>query len=181
MLLLSGCELFTTREPEPPTGASGGDWVFPSEPCIVLDNLQSAVGRRSSVDYMRSFGIGAVESFSFIPDPKTNANFPGRFDGWDLARERKFVESIFTKVTLPNDSIAELNLEVDRSTELGDSAEITARYNLHLGHDLDEGPREMEGRAEFSLRRGNDGGWRIGTWTDFRSIGSCLSDLKRLF
>lgn len=182
LLLLSGCELFSTRDPETPTGSSSGQWQFPTEPAVVLDNLQNAVGRRASVDYMRSFGIGEEDILVFLPDPKTVANHPGRLDGWGYYREQKFVESLFNPAVLPLDSIASLTMEITRSSTLADSAEISASYLLHLGHTVENAPIEMEGRTEFLLNRGSDGGWRIHQWTDFRSSGAaCLSDLKAQF
>ncbi len=182
LLLLSGCELFSTRDPETPTGSSSGQWQFPTEPAVVLDNLQNAVGRRASVDYMRSFGIGEEDILGFIPDPKTVANHPGVMDGWGFSREQKFVEALFNPAVLPLDSIASLTMEIIRETALADSAEISANYTLHLGHTVDNAPVEMEGRAEFMLNRGSDGGWRIHQWVDFRSSGAfCWSDLKAQF
>ena len=183
-LALNGCELFTTRTPEEPTGSSEEGWQFPFTPSIIIENLVSAVERRSVADYMRAFETGELESsqLEFIPDPETVSNYPGVFDSWDNKRERTHVQSLFSPANLPYDSLATINLSIDRETVIGDSADITAQYVLHLGHLRDSAPRNMEGRLEFRLRRSEQYGWYICRWIDYRLAGRpCWSDLKAQF
>ncbi len=171
--------MFSTRAPEPPTGASGTSWELPRNPEDVLDNMANAIGRRSSADYIRSFDETETNEFVYIPDPATEAERPGFFDGWSIDRERKFMESLLSPSTTPADSIAMLIYEIDRETVIGDSAQMYFTYNLHIGHVIEDAPIQMDGRSELTLRRGKGGGWYINAWKDFR-IGSndCWSDLR---
>lgn len=183
-LALTGCELFTTRTPEKSSGSSEQGWQFPFTPSIIIENLVSAVGRRSVADYMQAFETGELESsqMEFIPDPETVSNYPGVFESWSNKRERSHVQSLFSPVNLPYDSLAVLELSIDRETVIGDSADISAQYVLHLGHLRDSAPREMEGRLEFRLRRSEQYGWYVCRWIDYRLAGRpCWSDLKAQF
>ena len=184
LLIPTGCELFTTRTPEEPEGTSGEGWRFPLTQMTVLDNLVSAIGRRSEVDYMRAFDLGGVEvpSLEFHADPETASNHPGIFDDWGIEKERAHIQSLLSPTNLPYDSLSELVIEIDRETVLGDSADLVAQYHLHLGHLRDSAPRDMEGRLEFRLFRAMNGGWFVQRWVDFRIAGqACWSDLKAQF
>lgn len=184
VILACGCELFSTREPESPTGLSNSGWLFPRDPRTVLENLSNAIGRRSSVDYLRTFSTDETEElgFIFIPDPKTVNNYPGHFDRWNLERERKCAEALFNPGVLPLDSISAFSFEIDFETVIGDSADISAIYNLHIGNVLENAPRQMEGRIGFKMERGENGEWTVQKWTDFRTTGEpCWSDLKAFF
>ncbi len=181
---LTGCDLFTTRAVESPSGSSGEGWILPTNPRAVIENLANSIGRRSDVDYMKSFtseDIG-MSQFNFYPDPQTQSNYPGKFDGWGNPHEQAFIQSLFSPTNLPLDSIAEFNFEVEQETVLGDSSSINAYYELYLGHLREAVARRIDGRLEFYLLRGNDGGWYIQRWYDVR-IGEqpCWSDLKAQF
>jgi len=181
ILCIVGCDLFSTRAPEPPDGGGNSGWRFPSSPSIVLDNLSSSVGRRSSSDYIRTLAAqeSGLPNFEFIPDQQTATINPGVFDGWNLDREVSFGQSLFAPANLPLDSLAVLDLTVERQTSIADTAIISCSYHLHLGLASDRAPRDMTGRAEYRILKANDGGWYIQRWTDARVAGeSCWSDLK---
>jgi hypothetical protein len=183
-LLLSGCNMFSTRSPEAPEGGGSQGWNFPATPQITMDDLQSAVGRRSSADYVRVLAApeSSLPEYVFVPDQQTAAANPGAFDGWNLAREMKLAQALFAPVNLPLDSLAVLTISVERQTTLTDTTVFTCNYQMHLGHLLDRVPRDMQGRAEFRMLRANDGGWYIQQWTDTRVTGqACWSDLKAAF
>ncbi|MDP8240291.1 MAG: hypothetical protein P9X24_14475 [Candidatus Hatepunaea meridiana] len=180
--ILTGCDLFTTRTPEEPEEGTNIEWQFPHTPRLVAENLEVAVGRRSSVDYMKSLitGNADIPEFIFEADPNTKSNNPGLFDDWDIECERSFIQSLFSPSNLPLDSLAELTIELTREPiPMGDSAGLSAEYNLYLGHTRDTAPRQMQGQLSFRLRREEDGGWYIQYWQDERIGGSqCWSDLK---
>ncbi|MBM3326761.1 MAG: hypothetical protein FJY65_07250 [Calditrichaeota bacterium] len=183
-VILTGCELFSTRSPEPPAGSNGGRWRFPSQPRLVVDNLSSALGRRSSVDYAKSFISGPDEAYQyqFTPDPQTAADYPHFFDDWDVAQEQKFAQSLFNPGNFPLDSLISVEMNIEREVVIADSAQISAEYALYIGHLRSAAPREIAGRMELHLRKVIDGGWYILRWVDARRAGhSCFSDLKAKF
>ncbi len=185
LILLSGCDLFSTRNPEEPAGGSTSEWQFPRTPRVVVENLEVSVGRRSSADYMRSFlpDEGEGSDFIFEPDPETAANNPDKFAAWDIERERSCVQSLFSTSNLPLDSLAELSIVLTREPVLlGDSADLSADYELAVGHLRDAAPRRMKGYLDFKMVRTADGGWYVYIWRDKRLAGQhCWSDLKAQF
>lgn len=183
-LSAAGCDLFTTRVPEPPDGGDGAGWRFPASWQLALDNIRSAVGRKSSDDYVRT--LAAAESglppYVWTPDPATVAAYPGLFDDWNLAREQQHIQKLFARTNLPDDSLALLELTVERQTPRGDTAEVSCGYRLHIGQRPDSSLREMEGIADFRILKSGDGGWYIQHWSDTRAAGkACWSDLKAAF
>jgi hypothetical protein len=182
LLILSGCDLFTTRTPEDPEGTTGG-WTFPSSPEIVTSNLEVSIGRRSSVDYLRSFISEDVDSifYEFKADPETVSNYPGIFEDWGIKHEQSFIDALFSN--LPLDSLSELTLIIREERPVsGDAWQLSADYELHVGHTRDEAPHYMEGALDFTLVRLTDGGWYISSWSDHRISGYyCWSDLKARF
>lgn len=183
LAVLTGCELFTTRQPEPPTGPGGG-WQFPQDPPRVLQNLSESVGRRSTVDYLRSLASSEVNlpAFQFIADPAAAAKYPERFAEWGLSEETAHIQALFASSNLPLDSLAGLVFTGSLQQLQGDTVWITSGYQLHLGHRRDDAPRDVSGQLEFRLLRGADGGWYIQRWTDQRYGGkACWSDLKVKF
>jgi len=183
--IITGCDLFTTRTPEEPEEGTNIEWQFPHTPRLVVENLEVAISRKSSVDYMKSFiaSNADIPEFIFEADPNTKSNNPGVFDDWDIECERSFVHSLFSLSNLPRNSLAELTIELTREPiQMGDSAGLSAEYNLHLEHTRNSAPRQMQGQLSFGLRRAADGGWYIQYWQDECIGGSqCWSDLKAEF
>lgn len=182
--MVVSCGLFSTRTPETPEGSGNEGWTFPESPEIVLTNLNSAMGRRSSADYTRLFvqDNNTPLGYKFEPDASAAASNPGLFDGWNVTREQKHSQSLFSPTNLPLDSLVLLETTIDRQTSIGDTTDISFGYVLHLGHKVDGRPRDFEGRAEFRLLRQSDGGWYVFIWADTRATGkACWSDLKALF
>lgn len=181
---LIGCDLVTTRSPEEPQGGGAQEWRFPSTPEVLLDNLTSSFYRRSSTDYYRCL-VPPEEidtpPFQYQPDPQTESNHPGYFSHWDVAREEKFIRTLFSSSLIPLDSLLTFVLTVERKNEWSDSATVSAHYRSHLGHIRPQLPREVEGRMELRLVKRNTQGWAIQLWSD-RRLGAlaCWSDLKAL-
>ena len=166
-------------------GSSASEWQFPRRPRIVVENLEIAVGRRSIVDYMQSFSdtSEADMKFQFEADSETQLRFPGLFDNWGSDNERSHVQALFSPANLPLDSLVELAVHLESETVvLGDSAEIYADYDMHIGHLNESVPRQMQGQLYFKMKRADDGGWYLVFWRDVRITGhECWSDLKAEF
>ncbi|MFC2150554.1 hypothetical protein ACFLQV_03520 [Calditrichota bacterium] len=182
LIVLFGCELFTTRTPEEPNGGSGSGWQFPNSPEHVILNLENAFSIRSSLDYMRSFPTEEDSSYSYVPDQQTVNNKPAAFEGWGLRNEQAFSEALFSKSNLPLDSLVIVDFPIEQRTLLGDSATLSIQYSMHIGHVRSDLAREFEGRSELQLWRSEDGGWIVRRWEDYRTSDlPCLSDLKAEF
>lgn len=175
-LWLTGCELFDTRQPEDPEGARGS-WEVPISPEDVLTNLTLAIFERNATNYMRTF---PPDSFEFIADPSVVQQQPGLAD-WNRADEQAHVNSLFGEGVLPRDSIAFVVFSAIEQTILGDTAHVTAHYELTMQVAIAGAPGLMAGEAQFSLKIGDQGYWEIRRWSDRRTEElASWSDLKAL-
>lgn len=175
-MFASGCDLFSTREPEPPDSGRN-TWITPREPSDVLDNMRAALLERDAVNYLRSFDNA---QFVFEADPVVLGHDPS-LAGWGFSEESQHIARLFSEGTLPLDSILSAIFILSDETILGDSAEIGARYELTAGVALSGVPRHMAGTANFSLHIGGDGYWQIHRWKDARTENEATwSDLKSL-
>ncbi|MDD5088630.1 MAG: hypothetical protein PHI18_07525 [bacterium] len=176
MSAAAGCDLFTTRDAEPPNSARN-TWVTPREPRDVLDNVSSAIFERSTVNYMRSFD---ADDFMFEADPVALSRDPSLAD-WDYDAENSHARALFSDGVMPADSGLFAVFTVTEETPLGDVTEIHAHYELHAGTALPGAPHEMAGTVYLMLRRGGEDYWQIYRWRDLRTEEqSTWSDLKSL-
>jgi len=90
LVVFSGC-LFEPREPDPPTG-DPIPYLPKTDPRKVWENLQL------SLNYGDSFGWedNLHSDFTYIPDSEAEAQFPGAFVDWDLAKEVSFISSYYS-------------------------------------------------------------------------------------
>jgi len=172
----AGCELFTTRDAEPPDSARN-TWMTPRQPSDVLDNLSSAIFERSAVNYMRSFD---AQDFRFEADAVALGRDPS-LAGWGYNEENNHARALFSEGVVPRDSGLYAVFTVIEETLLGDSSEIHAHYELRAGVALAGAPHEMAGTAYVLLRRGGESYWQVYRWRDLRTEEqSTWSDLKSL-
>lgn len=176
LALTVGCDLFTTRDAEPPD-STRNTWITPREPRDVLDNLSSAIFERSTVNYMRSFD---AQGFLFEADPVALNRDPSLAE-WGYDEENAHVGTLFSEGTVPRDSSLYVVFTVTDETLLGDSAEVYAQYELKAGTALAGVPYSMSGTAYFFLRMGSESYWQVYRWKDLRTEDeSTWSDLKSL-
>ena len=172
----AGCDLFTTRDAEPPDSARN-TWITPREPRDVLDNLSSAIFERSAVNYMRSFD---AQDFRFEADPVALSRDPSLAE-WGYDEENGHARALFSEGVVPRDSGLYAVFTVTEETLLGDSSEVYAHYELRAGTALTGAPQAMAGTAYLLLRRGSESYWQIYRWRDLRTEEqSTWSDLKSL-
>ena len=175
-LLIGGCDLFNTRDPEPPDSGRGS-WEIPRLPGDVLNNLSASLIERNAVDYLLSF---EEERFEFEADPEAMSRDPS-LEEWDYAAESAHINQLFGAGTLPPDSIVMVVFLNSQQTTLGDSAEIIVDYSLIAEIALAAAPGPMAGTAYFYLRIGQEGYWEIYHWRDSRTEEqNTWSDLKSL-
>ncbi|MBU0690447.1 hypothetical protein KKH18_01420, partial [bacterium] len=175
-VLIVGCDLFNTRDPEPPN-TGRGSWEVPRVPQDVLTNLSRAFLEQNAVNYLLSF---EQEVFEFIADPEALQQNPS-LAGWNYQSEATHINRLLSVGTLPIDSAVSVVFLNSEQTTLGDSAEIIADYSLQAEIALEGAPGPMAGTAYFYLRIGEAGYWEIYRWQDQRTEEkSTWSDIKSL-
>lgn len=170
-LFASGCGLFSTRDPEPPSGPSGGENLAQTAR-EALSLLQNGVSLRDPDLYLNGISTG----YRFIPAP----GYAASFGEWTFNQERNFISSLLSLSRLPADSSAELSFELLLEEDYVDSARLRERYTLEV-HTTDPAlPEIYTGIADFLLVRERDGGWRVARWEDEETFDSPSTTQLRL-
>jgi len=180
VILSSGCELFQTRDAEPPDTGNVGVFLQPDRPEIVLDNLISAVENLNAVNYARCL----IESgFRFNPSNSALNSSPEIWASWSAENERTYFNNL--RAASANTSGHRLTLS-NISTELSsnDSRQVFADYTLTVLHNRSNlgVPTTISGTFALRLQLLDSGLWTIGEWTDISKGGDySWSDLKAAF
>lgn len=162
VVLLAGCALFDTRDPEPPV-AEGGTYLQPDTPEQVVANITAAVSEMNTLNYRRSF----ADEFSFQPSATAEASFP-IWNGWDVTNEEQYFSSLAAAARFG--SSHRLQLTDQSPTPVSDRVSIVdSNYELVVNHNRPEIPTAFEGQLRWEIEQGSDGLWRLVRWTDQES------------
>lgn len=181
-LMIIGCDIFTTREPENPI-QSRTTWIPPTTVDILVENLKSSLSEKSSENYLKCFVDSTLtgKSFSFIPATESYATYSSLFSNWNLQNERIYFENLKSKIK-EGGTITLSIFNEDRGTIQGDSVNYSADYLLVAEHSVESIPKEFQGHLQFTLLRNLKGEWSILSWKDSKKTDFLTwSDLKGRF
>ena len=174
-IALSGCSLFSTREPEDPLTESG-TFIQPDTPEQVVENLQAAVAELNTLNYRRSI----AESFVFRPTATAVAR-ESLFSSWSKNQEEQYFSAMSAAASLNSGHSLQLS---DQSFTLIDAGKflLDATYVLTINHRRTEVPVQVQGRLRWLIEQSSEGLWSLTDWTD-QELGSeaSWSDLKAEF
>ena len=170
---------FKTRDPEEPDGSSI-TFIQPTSPDIVIANMITSLRERNSINYIKCFNLDNSASFNFNPDPSAKENYLLALSDWDLNKETTYITNLF--FSMPDDSLANLNLEGIEEYIFADSALYIKNYTLQMHHTAPEVPQDFYGRLDFGFKRLQSGLWIISSWADHRTENNPVwSELKANF
>jgi hypothetical protein len=177
------CNIFETREPEPPTQSSS-TFEPATEPSFVFSNMTNAFADLNSVNYLKSFAdsSSAGRSFSFEPTQQAKIKYGGVFLTWNRQSEQQYFENLRSKI--PSGSTATLLFEPPTLQSLqSDSAQYEVTYRLTVPHTVATLPTVATGKAQFLLIADRSRNWVIWRWIDLTTSTSTFSwsDLKGEF
>lgn len=174
-LILSGCSLFSTREPEAPL-ADSGTYSQPDTPEQVISNVENAVSELNTLNYRRSLGEDLVFQATATALARESVLL-----NWGRDQEEQYFSALVSAAEMNQGHSLSLN---DRSLTLVSTSRfvLDATYVLAVNHRRTEAPTEVQGRLQWVLDQGADGLWSITTWTD-QELGNVpsWSDLKAEF
>jgi len=181
-LLVAGCGLFDTREPEDPS-VIRSTFDPPTEPSIVLGNIEASFRELNEVNYLKCFtdSLSGGE-LEFYPTAEAASRY-GIFLNWSKAQEQEYFLNIRSR--LPTGSVLSLTFDPPSvQSQTSDSSQVEVAYDLVVPHGQQSVPDRGRGRAQFVLvldRR--TGFWAIRRWTDLGidATTTSWSDIKGAF
>ncbi|HTP78899.1 MAG TPA: hypothetical protein VMM57_00695 [Bacteroidota bacterium] len=183
VLAATGCELFKTRDPEPPEQVSS-TFIPPTIDSLVFTNMIEAFNDLNSDNYLECLADSTTspEPFAFEPTPSARQQYASVFSAWTLQSERQYFDRM--KSSLQAGTTMSLTFtSLQRQTIASDSATYEATYTLTVPHTFATIPKQAQGRAQFFLGIDRTGYWVIRRWVDL-SINQgdvTWSDLKGAF
>lgn len=169
---------FNERSPKKPEENTG--WISPTEPSILIENLQRAVATLNLNNYRRCL---LPEQFRFRADPNLAANNLGLFASWSWDNENQFFNNLtlFSQPVNPGNSLAFSNVRIVNANP--DSLEYTADYNLSIYHqDTRFQAVTFAGLASFQMKRNRQNEWQIVSWQDNKTRENpCWTELRQHF
>lgn len=177
LILLSSCELLTTREPQEPKTPSS-NFIAATQPEIVFQNLKYALEEKVLENYMACFVDSTYlkKKFAFTPAVGTVTQYPNLMS-WDLRSESEYFNRLKTQLE-PNSKIS-FSYEFIEKSRLSDSANFRIDYNIVITSNVASVAGEYQGISEFKLFSDSRSQWSIVEWNDIKKENLfCWSDLK---
>ena len=163
ILLINGCDLFKTRDPESPTEGTS-TFKPPVTPEIVLENFKSAIQEHNVDNYMKCFVDTSVSSKTFLFTP--SANIQSLIPSWTLEDERRYFQNLGQPISsAPFLSLSNLKTENRTPT----SIEYTMNYLLFYPHRLTSVSKQVNGYMHLFLEIDKQQRWSIFRWDDTRT------------
>jgi len=172
-VLVSGCDLFQVREPQPPSQGSSTHEVQSSS-ASVLRNLKSSIAEYNIDNYITCLVDSSVRPFVFVP-----SSYYAVFNSWGIESERQYFLNLGAPAAGTPPS---LTLTMQDSTVTADSVRYSMSYRLFFPHHRSDVAKTVIGNMQLYLLRESHGLWFIYRWEDSRTTtDSTWSYLKASF
>lgn len=172
---VAGCNLFSTRTPEPP-GSGTVQFDQPTSELIVVANMLSAIGQKNTEAFMLCLadtlqGFSPAQQYSFEPSAEAGARFGAKFTSWSRTDERQAFLALVSRLgpdQVPTVTLGDAHFDV-RSP---DSAVYVATYLLQLPIALPSVPTRVAGTLRWTIVPNRLGLWAISRWRDAASAAN---------
>jgi hypothetical protein len=167
ILLISGCDLFSTRPAEKPTQPRTN---LPQavERDTLISNFAASYYNKSIFDYSNCFSdsLFTGKGFTFVASSEAASQYPALSQGWNLNNEERY----FKNITAASQDIP-ITLILSNSTfsQQGDSLIYTASYSLTVPFTDPGIANNYRGDLIFYIIRDNTLIWKIYYWQDFKN------------
>jgi len=164
----AGCGLFEPRDPEEPSQSSL-NFKPPTEPSIVIANLQSAIEQKNAANYTNCFAdpIKGHAPFVFTPSPEAAGLYTAALESWTLGDEQAYFENLIARSSAQ--AFSSLSLTATGSTVSADSVVYGYDYTFVFEHGDPGFPKTARGTLQFTLRASQSKFWMIQRWVDFKT------------
>lgn len=178
IILVSGCDLFTTREAEEPEKPRS-DYQSAFTPEILIANLTNSFKDKDIENYLSCLTDSAFSNkmFAFLASSEALSQFPSLGDNWDKNDESQYFNNMIIKV--PDEQPITLSLTNTSSSLHGDSITYVASYSLSIPFTDTSIPANYQGDLIFEMIRDSRFIWSIYSWRDIkRGDSPSWSELK---
>lgn len=180
-MYLSGCDLFTTRDAEPPQQPRS-DYQTAFTPEILISNLINSLKDKDIENYLSCLSDSSFTDkiFSFSPSSEALSQFPALGDNWNRRNESQYLNNL--KIKIPDQQPVTLVLSNKSSSLHGDSITFIASYTLNAPIKDVTIPSNYQGELIFEMVRDSRLVWSIYFWRDIKRVDSpSWSELKGRF
>jgi hypothetical protein len=174
LVVISGCDLFETRQPELPQQGQSG-FTPPTSASIVVQNLTNAIAGMNVDNYLSCLSDSSFggRTFSFVPSSDVIQQV---FLNWDKNSEQTYFNNLI--IQSPSSASPALTLSSQNFNSLSsDSVLFSANYTLLWPNK--SYLQQVQGSLQFYLGHDKNQNWSIYRWIDSK-IGDNLtwSELK---
>ena len=173
IILLVGCDLFKTRQPQEPDDSST-DFQPASTHYILFTNFNNSFNRLNVEYYYDCFieeSQSASSIFQFNPDADALARYGILYSSWRRENEKQFLQGLRSSLEI---GIFPLLTWKSKKYDLitSDSAVFIGEYLIQIKEKDVE--NIYSGISRFVFFRSVNGLWYIKRWTDFRNPNDTL-------
>jgi len=177
LLFLSGCDLLTTRDPEPPDNRPS-NYLTPSTTDILLNNFSQSF-KDGYVEFYIECLVDPTflsKKFRFIPSASALQSYPV-FNDWTTEGEKQYFNKL--RSVIKDNSTVTLSLSNQVFSPQGDSATVSADYHLFFNSKDTNFPSDYQGFLLFKLFLDKRNQWVIVEWQDIKKENyNSWSELK---
>jgi hypothetical protein len=165
IILLSSCDLLTTREPEKPEKPRS-NFITPTTPEIVFQNFISSINDKVLENYISCFADKSFleDNFRFIPSAGSQSQFPILAE-WDIISEKQYFTNLISQI----DKNSKINLLLLNSEKRVFPDSTIIQYDYTLTIPFTEQQQVYKGVSQFTLRVDARNYWVITKWLDIKS------------
>jgi hypothetical protein len=167
-VLLAGCGLFETRDPEPP-GSSTCLSTPPTRPLIVITNLQSAVAQKCPDNYAACFSRGGPgeRPYVFTASAEAREQYGPVLLAWVVEDEDAYFRNLVARSV--TNGFSSLELIARDSLIATDSVVYTFDYVFTIEHTEPGFPITARGNMQITLSANPNTFWSISRWVDLKT------------
>jgi hypothetical protein len=172
---LIGCDIFSTRTPQPPDSGSTFIWTPATSIQTLLDDFQGALQVVDAANSAKAFVAptdsvpsGLSKAYTFVPQSGVDKS---PFVGWNYQSEQSYITKLGTLLPQnPKITVLFTNESINQSNAT--TGTVTLNYNLLLPVSQSSGvPASISGNLQFQVELVTTSQsiqeWRIAQWQDF--------------
>jgi hypothetical protein len=192
LFVFAGCDLFSTRTPEPPNSSSTFIWTPATTSDYLIDNFVGTLKVLDASNYMRVF-VSATDStgsggktFQYTPAPGLDQTARSVFQTWTPESERSWLAKLQSLLAKNSQLIVTLqNRQTDPTSPTTTTFSADYTISIPVSSSSTVIPSSIQGSLQMQLllvttEQGTKE-WRVVSWSDFlpkSGTGPTWTDLK---